>query len=98
LVGPARYCWHGRVGSDGERRCFGAADDEAGGCGVGSEVGQVVRGQFGRDVPLQDPGVFRGKVEQQFAAGVGGDPFAEVAGQLRQMLMRCATNEEGWLM
>ena len=55
-------------------------------------------GQLGCDVPLQDPGVFGGEVEQQLAAGVGGDAFAEVAGQLGQMLMRCATNEEGWLM
>jgi len=87
LVGPARYCWHGRVGSDGERWRLGAADDEAGGCGVGSEVGQVVRGQLGCDVPLQGPGVFGGEIEQQLAAGVGRDAFAEVAGQLRQMLV-----------
>ena len=47
----------GWPGPQGERRGVPAVDDQAGGGGVGVEVGQVVFVEFGQGVPGQDAGV-----------------------------------------
>ena len=62
--------------------------DQAGGGVEGVEVGQVVLAEVGQGVAGQVAGVVGADGEEDFVAGVGGDAFAQLAGQLGEVLVR----------
>ena len=76
-----------RPGAQGERRGFPGGDDEAGGGGVGVQVGQVVLVEFGHGVPGELVGVLRRAGEEDLVAGVRGQRQLGVAGQLGEVLV-----------
>src|SRR6202043_349943 len=57
--------WRG-AGGEGEGGGLLATDDEAGGRGVGAEVGEVVLGEVGGDVAIEGVGVLGGHGEPDF--------------------------------
>ena len=77
-----------RLSEHGERlRLFPVKHQPDGGV-VDAEVGKVVIGQPWRGVPGQLARVLRARVEEDFAAGVGGHAFPQLPGKLAEMLMR----------